>query len=438
MSKVELVGGARVRTAERRQVEWSASDLESLLPQEHRARTLWSLIERLDLRPLYASIGSRESDVGRPATDPKLLLALWVYATSEGIGSARHIDRLCKTDAAYRWICGGVAMNHHTLSDFRVEQGEAVDRLMTQVIATLMHNGLLHLRRLAQDGMRVRASAGAASFRRRSTLERCAQEAAARIAELRREMEETPAATDARQRAAEQRAADQRAAAVARALDEMPKVEASKHAARKKKGKKVATAAAREGNDDKKDAPRVSTTDPEARVMKMPDGGFRPAYNVQLATDTESRFIVGVDVANVGNDQRLMGPMLDDVERRVGALPDEHLVDGGFCSLEQIEAASVRGVQVYAPLPKRPNRKPGARSRHKDTPGVAAWRARMNAPETQPIYKLRAATAETVNADLRRWRGLDRFTVRGLAKVRAATRLAALSYNLLRWAELAA
>ena len=433
MSKTEVVVGARVRTAERRQVEWRASDLDSLIGEAHRARTLWSLIEQLDLSGLYRPIQSRDGEVGRPATDPKILLALWVYATSEGIGSARQIDRLCKTDAPYRWICGGVAMNPHTLSDFRVVHGEAVDRLMTQVIATLMHNGLLHLRRVAHDGMRVRASAGAASFRRQATLERCAAEARQQISELRREMEESPAATDTRHRAAKKRAAEERCKALERALAEMPKVvEAKARAARTPKQKEALTKA----DDDKKRGPRVSTTDPTARVMKMADGGFRPAYNVQIATDTESRFIVGIDVSNAGSDHRLLAPMLDDIERRTGRLPDEHLVDGGFCTLEQIDLASERKVTVYAPAPKPRGINP-RRGRH-DTPHVAAWRERMQQPVSAAIYKLRAATAETVNADLRRWRGLDRFVVRGLDRARTAATLAALTYNLLRWSKLAA
>jgi transposase len=433
MSKAEHIFGARVWTAERHQVEWSASDLDSLIGQEHRARTLWSLIDRLDLTAFYRPIQSREGEVGRPATDPKILLALWVYATSMGVGSAREVDRLCKTDAAYRWICGGVAMNPHTLSDFRVDHGDAVDGLMTQVIATLMHQGLLHLRRVAHDGMRVRASAGAASFRRKESLERCAQEAAEQIEQLRREMEEQPAATEARHRAARKRALEERSRAIERALEEMPKVELAKERGARKSKKKGSGGAKA---DDEKKAPRASTTDATARVMKMPDGGFRPAYNVQIATDTESRFIVGVDVSNAGSDHRLMAPMLDDIERRTGQLPSEHLVDGGFCTLQQIDLASERNVIVYAPAPKPRAHNP-RRGRH-DTPHVAAWRARMAQPSAAEIYKLRAATAETVNADLRRWRGLDRFVVRGLKKARIVATLSALTYNLLRWSGFAA
>lgn len=432
-SKAEVVRGVRVTTAERCQVTMAVSDLDSLLRDEHRARALWSLIERLDLSAFYAPIQARQGEVGRPATDPRILLALWVYATSEGVGSARHIDRLCKTDAAYRWICGGVPMNPHTLSDFRGEHGDAVDRLMTQVIATLMHNGLLHLRRVAHDGMRVRASAGAASFRRRETLERCAEEAREQIRELRRELDENPAAADARQRASRERVAQQRAAAIDRALAEMPKVEVTKaRGSRKSKKKRSAGTPA----DDKKSAPRVSTTDATARVMKMPDGGFRPAYNVQIATDTDSRLIVGVDVSNAGTDHRLMNPMLDEIERRTGRLPSEHLVDGGFCTLDEIDRAELRGVAVYAPAPTPRAEKPTTKRGRNDTPSVAAWRARMLEPAAAEIYKLRAATAETVNADLRRWRGLDRFVVCGIDKARATARLAALTYNLLRWIEL--
>jgi len=430
MGKAELVHGARVTTAERRQVTWGSFDLESLVREDHRVRAIWQVIESLDLKAFYARISSVEERAGRPATDPKILLALWIYATSEGIGSAHHVDRLCKTDAVYRWICGGVSMNQHTLSDFRTDYRVEVDGLMTKVIATLMHNGLLHLRRLAHDGMRVRASAGAASFRRKQSLHSCAEEARARIAELQKEIDEEPAASDTRRRKAQERAAKMREEAIAQALEELPLVEQAKE----RRATRDSKARTRDPKA-KKGVPRASTTDPEARVMRMPDGGFRPAYNVQLATDTESRFIVGVDVTNVGSDAALLTPMLDDIERRTGQLPKEHLVDGGFNALAEIERAHQRGVAVYAP--KLASRSRKTKSTRRDPPGVAAWRARMDEPATKPIYKLRAATAETVNADLRRWRGLDRFVVRGRHKVRACAVLSALTYNVLRWIELA-
>lgn len=414
----------RVVEADRKQLELRTFDLDATLPPEHRARAIWAVVERLDLSRFYDAIRARGSRPGRAATDPKVLVALWVYATAEGVGSARQLDRLCKSDDAYRWICGGVPVNHHTLSDFRVEHAAAVDDLMSQVLAVLMKQKLIRLERIAHDGMRLRASAGAASFRREKSLQELLEQARVQVATLKREIADDPAEHVARQRAAQERAARERQESIEKALKEMPKVQAvKKRSGGRKRGKKTAPSEA-----------RVSTTDPEARVMKMPDGGFRPAYNVQIATDVDSRFIVGLDVVNSGSDMGQAVPMLDDVERRTGARPREYLVDGGFADLKSIDAVALRGVTIYAPTmkPSKP-RAPGSRPKHKDSPAQAAWRARMEREDAKLIYRDRAATAETVNADLRCWRGLDRIRVRGQSKVRTVATWAAVTYNVLRW-----
>jgi transposase len=422
MAHEEGPDGVRLQVPQRNQLEWRSCDLESTLPMEHRARSMWELVCRLDLSRFYERIRARGSEPGRDATDPRMLLTLWLYATSEGVGSARELDRLCKRDDVYRWICGGVAVNYHTLSDFRFERGEEVDDLMTQLLAVLMKEGLIRLKRVAQDGMRVRANAGAASFRRRKRLEGLLEQARQRVAELRREITEDPAAHVAKQRAAQARAARERAAAIERALVELPKVEAVKERARERLSKKRKVGEA-----------RVSTTDPDARVMKMGDGGYRPAYNVQLATDTETRFIVGVDVTNIGSDKGQAPPMLQQIEERTGRLPEEYLADAGFNDLESIEEVTAQGVTIYTPVIKGRPRREGKKSHHKAPSSVIrGWRERMATAEAQAIYKDRAATAERTNADLRRWRGLDHFPGRGWAKARTTTLWAALTHNLLR------
>lgn len=416
----------RVQSPNRKQVELRSFDLDSTLSEDHRARGIWEAVEQLDLSAFYATIAARGSAPGRPAIDPKILVALWIYATSEGVGSARELERLCERDDPYRWLCGGVSVNHHTLSDFRVGHGEALDALMTQLIAVLVHQKVIRMRRVAHDGMRVRASAGAASFRRGKTLEERAAEAAAQVAALKRELANDPGATTARQKAARERAAQQRTQAIARALKQLPEVQATKD----RNGRRERNRRRKE----RKQEARVSTTDPDARVMKMGDGGWRPAYNVQLATDTESRFIVGVSVTNVGSDQGQLEPMLDDIKRRTERLPEEDLVDGGFVKKEALEAAAARGVCVYAPVPApRVEGIDPYAPKKGDSPVVVAWRRRMGTSDAKEIYKLRAATAETVNADLCRWRGLDRFNVRGLMKVACVATWAALTYNVLHW-----
>jgi len=393
-----------------------AASLDSLLPEDHRARVVWEYVEGLDLAPLYAKIRSVEGHAGRDATDPGILLAFWLYATLDGVGAARQLARLCEEHVAYQWICGGVSMNYHTLSDFRVAHPEFLDDLLTQSVATLMHEGLVTLDRVAQDGMRVRANAGAASFRRRKTLEECQAEAKEQVEALAKELEEDPASSNRRQDAARRRAARERSEQIQQALAELAEIEAKKKA-------------------DEKDKARVSTTEPGSRVMKMGDGGFRPAHNVQFATDTQRQVIAGVDVVNVGSDQGQMPPMVEQIEERYDKTPGEVLVDGGFAKHEDIETVSTAeaGTKVYAPVPKP--KKDSDRDPHQPLPGdsqtIAEWRVRMGSPEAKEIYKERASTAECVNA-ISRNRGLRQFLVRGLRKVRAVVLWFAIAHNLMR------
>jgi transposase len=412
----EVSGSPRLVCANRAQLLLRPVDLEALVPEDHTARIMWRFVTRLDLSAFLAPILAREGEPGRPAIDPRILLTLWLYATSQGIGSAREVARLCETHDAYRWICGGVSVNYHTLSDFRVGHREAVDDLLTQVLAAMMSQGLVTLTRVAQDGTRVRASAGAASFRRGRRLKKLLGLAQEQVEHTRR-LSDDPMVT-LREASARERAAREREARIEKALAELPKA---------RKAKKTAK--------DKRNA-RVSTTDPQARVMKMGDGGFRPAYNVQLAASTEEKVIVGVSVTNSGSDKNELEPMLEQIEERCGARPEEYLVDGGFVKLEAIEAATAQGTTVYAP-PQADKRgeKPVTKAKAGDSPAVAEWRERMGTAEAKEIYKERAATAELVNADLKEHRGLG-FRVRGMDKVLAVALLHAVTFNLLRWAAL--
>jgi transposase len=411
----------RVLRPNRAQLELRPSDLESLLPADHRARAIWEFVEGLDLSRLYDGIRSIEGHAGRPAIDPAILLSLWIYATSEGVGSARAIERLCEAHDAYRWLCGGVEVSAHTLSDFRVSHGAVLDDLLTQSVAGLMAEGLVDLTRVTQDGIRVRASAGASSFRRRPKLRACLRAAEKRIAELRRELEEDPAATTRREAAARERAAREREQRVARALERLERDEQQR-----------AGRAARRPSETPKEA-RVSTTDPEARVMRMADGGYRPAYNGQLATDAGSQIIVGVDVTAQASDHGQLAPMREQIERRYGVAPESMLADGGFVSLEDLDAVERAGCRVYAPPMSRPvpARRRDRRRHRRDTPALTTWRRRMRTQAARAIYRLRAATAECVNA-LARGRGLEQLPVRGLHKARNVLLWFALTHNALR------
>jgi len=421
-------GAARVLTAQRDQIALRPVDLESTVGPEHAVRNVWAFVERLDLSALYAEIGSVEGGAGRAAIDPKILMALWLYATVDGVGSAREIERLTETHDAYRWICGGVNVSYHTLSDFRCALVDVLDELLTESVAVLVNKGLVKLERVAQDGMRVRASAGAGSFHRRSTLEWCLKQARAQVQALKEEIEADPNASNRRRRAACERAAKERQARLAQALEQLAEVE-------KQKNKKKAVAKKENETEEqyrKRSEPRASSTDAEARVMKMADGGFRPAYNVQLASTPDSQIIVGVDVNNCGSDGGQISPMLEQVQRRYQKRPDEWLADGGFANDADIEDAHRAGTTVYAPVrhPRNSSRDPYL-PLPDDSEALAQWRQRMGSEAAKEIYKQRAATAECVNA-IARGRGLSQFLVRGLNKVKAVALWYALAHNLMR------
>ena len=424
-------GQARLRRPVRHQIEFVERSLDASLPDDHPARAIWAFLERLDLSAFYAFIKSVLGHAGHPSTDPQVLLALWLYATSEGIGSARQIDRLCQEHDAYRWLCGGVGVNYHTLSDFRVTHQEALDQLLTDILATMMDAGLVKLYRIAQDGMRVRASAGKSSFRRESSLQRCLEQAEQQVARLAAEREHPDPGRSVRQEAARQRAAQERQERVEKALRRMPQVKAEKERLKKNVSK---------ARREKVPEARVSTTDPECRVMKMADGGFRPAYNLQLASDEDSQVVVAVAVDTTGSDGGYALPVVEQVEQRTGRLPKAYLADGGFVKREDITALELGGVTVYAPAQGARNTTSGRTKttpREDDTPEVARWRERMETEEAKEIYKRRGATAECVNAHARRY-GLTQLLVRGVDKVRSVLLLVAITHNLLRWRALEA
>lgn len=430
-------GAARFTRADRAQSLLSATTFDELVPQDHRARSFWELLGQLDLSPFAAKVRSREGQAGRPAMDPRVLLCLWLYAISEGIGSARHVARLCERDAPYRWICGGLEPSAHTLSDFRVDHGSALDELLKDLLASLSRSGVVTLSRVAQDGVRVRARAGAASFRRKDALESCRELADQLVEQTKRDLD-GPAREESRVKlAAAARAARDRQQRVAEAQAQLARMQERREHEAAKKAKKAEKAAKREKSkarlevDAKNGEPRASTSDPEARRMRMADGGYRPGFNVQAAVDTESRIVVAVSVCNDGNDVNQMVPMLEQIERNVGKLPQQHLVDGGYVKKSAIDVAHERGVEVFAPQHENRTGDP-SKPRWDDGAGTKEWRARMSSEGSAEIYKERAATIETTFGDWRQWRGLKQMPVRGLAKGLCVTLLTALSYNLIR------
>jgi transposase len=434
MAAERPTGAPRLRKAERRQVSLRPLSLEELLPADHRARFVWGFAERLDLSALYGAIKAVEGHPGHPPADPRILLALWLYATVEGVGSARELDRLCREHIGFEWLCGGVGMNHTTLAEFRVAHGAVLERLLADSFAAMLKTGHASLARVAQDGMRVRAAAGAASFRRRASLERCRAEAAAEVARLRAELEADPGALSRRQAAARQRAAADRERRVEAALAVAGQLAAKRQGDQRPHDEdppRSGDGPAAKPSPEPRVSTTDSTTDAEARVMKMPDGGFRPAFNLGFASDPRSGMIAAVTLDNRGSDKGQLRPMSERLAAAYGRRPGEHLADGGFAKLADIEALAAAGVAVFAPVPRPRDaaRDPHA-PRDGDGPGVAAWRRRMGGEAAKAVYRERAATAECANAQCRN-RGLLRFLVRGLEKAKAVGLWHALAHNMI-------
>lgn len=425
----------RLRKAERLQLSMEPHCIDDLVGTFHRVRTVMAVVEKLKLHGFCERIRAREGRAGRDATDPRLLVGLWLYGCTRGIGSARELARRCEESAPFRWLCGGVTVNHRLLSEFRIDHADALDELFTQVIATLVDKKLVRVSRISQDGVRVRVSAGSKSFRREERLQELLEKARQQVMELRKQLDSPAqsAAVTARQKAARKRAAESRQQRIDEAIAQLPELKKKQAEAAQRAGKGKC------GDQIRAKQLRASTTDADTRVMKMANGGFSPGVNVQLATDTQSRAIVGVKISNEGSDSAgLSEPMRQQVEQRTGGKVEQHLVDGGYIRTEDIVQAHQQGVELF--VPSKPARNPQNRGQElepkpSDEEAIQAWKRRMGSKEGQEIYKLRAATSETVNADLRTYRGLAPFTVRGLNKIKCATLWCALAYNLMHFSK---
>jgi len=416
-------GKARVQEPERNAIELRVVALDSLVASDDRVRDVWAYVERLDLTSLYTRIEAREGAPGRPAITPKLLMALWLYATLQGIGSARELARLCEREIGFQWLCGGVGVNRDTLADFRVDNDALLDRLLSESVAVLIKEGLVKLDRLSLDGVRVRASAGSKSFHRGDSLKKSLKKATKLVATLRRELDDDPGAQDRRRRAAQERSAADRVARIKAAQRRLKALEKERNRRAQTNGSQT----------EKQKEPRASTTDPEARVMKMPDGGFRPAYNGQLIAEPTSGVILGVAVDTSGSDHGWVKPMAKQVKKRFGRAPKELLADAGFSNAKDIEwAARPRNgaIAVFMAPTKNKHGSDPYRPRKSDGPGIAAWRARMASEAGQTIYR-RRSLHECINAHLRQ-RRLYQLPVRGKAKAKTILLWHALAHNLAR------
>ena len=385
---------------------------DDAIPLEHPARVLWSVLSRMDLSAFLADALAFEGGSGRSTTSPRMLLTLWTYAISRGVGSAREIERLIGTDVAYQWIVGGCRPGRATLASFRVEHLSALDGLFTDVLAALMQQGVLSLETVAIDGMRLRAAASAPSFRRPSgvaprgaSLEELREQAALHLKAVLAQADDPHVST--RQQAVREAKARDFQARVDSALMTVAELSVDRRA-----GSKPA---------------RASSTDPEARVMKMGDGGFRPALNVQMATAGDAmggpRTIVAVAVNNVGSDMGALIPLVAQIERRTGAFPEHVLADANHANHEAITTLAQKGVDVLVPVPER-TRKDGG------SPEIEAWKSRMQTPDAKERYRARASLCELSNANVRRM-GMTQLLVRGIAKATSVALLTAITHDVL-------
>ena len=408
----------RLRRPERLQVLLRPVSLEQLLPPEHSARMVWAAVQMLDWSKFEQAIAARGETAGRPATDPRVLATIWLQGMIDNVGSGRQLEELCQNHATYQWICGGLSINYHTLNDFRTGHAEALDELFTQVLGRLMHKELVRVDMVTQDSLPIRASAGARSFVTRATLEKNLADARDHVKAMGLLADESPAQAAERQRVAQERTATRRCEQLKDAMEELTQVEGAK--------------ARQKDKPSKRRPAKASTTDPEARMQRMPDQGYRPAHMLQLAQDPLSRAIVGVAVGS--NDKEEGARMREQIQQRTGCAVQTQIFDGNYVKLEEIDNAQAQGVTIIAPVPKPRNKNQDRYAPRKtDSEAVSQWRQRMNTPETRALYATRASTAETVNADLKTHRGLGRLLVRGTQKVLNVALWSALAYNLMHF-----
>jgi transposase len=420
--------GVRVIRPDRAQLCWDLVDLDSQLPDDHRAGVVWAFVQGLDLGEFYDRIKAHDAVAGRPASDPEVVLAVWLYATLEGIGAARAIDRLCQQHAAYRWLCGGVPINHDLLAAFRRENAALLDRLLTQSITGLVAEKLISLEELAIDGTKVRACAGRGSMSKRQRLEKIEKAVAERVAALKGELEQDPAEPERRRKQRALQAAEERAQRVERAQRKLAELVEEQSERAKTHAKEEAT----------KGEPKVSLSDPEVRTMRLADGAVAPAWNVQVAT--ADGFIVAIDPTDRRKDSGLAPGLVESVVERWGRAPQRLLADTTAMTQDDIVklANHYPVMTVYSPPPPERTeitagglRKRLWKRRHEPEP-VQAWRVRMASEEGHEIYRRRKLT-ERAHGTIKN-RGMSRFLVHGREKVRAVCVLQALALNL-SWAK---
>jgi transposase len=349
MSDGENKPVARVKQVDRNQLKLKVVNIEEVIGRSHAARAIWEFVGRQNLEEFYRGIKAVEGTAGREAWDPQMMISIWVYAYSRGISSAREISRLCRYDPAFVWLTGDMEINHHSLSDFRTEQGEALKQLFVEVLGAMSSAGLIMVTRVMQDGTKVEASASSRSFHREATIRKHLEMAEEQVRRM-EELSDKEMGKKAKERKAV--SAKEKKQRMEQALAELEKVRSAKRTA-----------------EEKKEA-RASTSDPDARVMKHANGGYEPSYNVQITTDSENKAIVGMSVSQSGNDMQELQGAVRQVEENTGKKPKQVVVDGGYISTENIVGMEKEGIELYGPLVDRETKSANVSSRLKRVYGI--------------------------------------------------------------------
>ena len=484
-------GNPKLRLINRNKIIVKQIDVERMLECGHPARAMWDLMGKVDLGLFHNAIRSQEGEKGRPSNDPRMLISVWLYAYSIGVSAGREIERQMEYEPGLMWLCGGDAVNHHTLSDFRVDHKEALDELFQQWLAVLYGEGLIDLSQVMHDGTKVRANAGVDTFRRKKTIEERLALAKQLLEQMGDPREDNQQART-RKQAAEQRAARELEEKTDAALEEWKRISKDKTAA-------VA------------ERVRVSVVEPEAHKMKHGDNAILPSYNVQLSTESSNKIIVGMHLSQSSADAQSLVTAVDVIEENTGRCPDQMVIDGGFTSKENIAAMDERGIDLIGSLPdlekkrtagavaagiepafgvqffifeeqtntlkcpagkalgykskntkrgnkyqvyraqgsdcqscefqkqccpKNPEKGRGVAMLVQEDPIIANFHRKMESEEAKRIYKKRGPVAEFPNAWIKDKIKLRKYRLRGLVKAGIETMWACLAYNIKQWIRL--
>lgn len=471
----------RFELIDREQMVLRSINVEQLVDDDHPVRAIWEFVGLLDLSSFCEGIRAVEGGRGRPTYNPRLMISLWIYANSSGVNSARQIARLCEYDPAYQWLSGMKVVNYHSLSDFRVDHGEALNKLFVEILAVLNSKGLITLERVMQDGTKIKARASSSTFKKKGQIEQHLEMAREHLKELEAQSEEEMGKGVVKAR---QRAARRKQQLLESALEELKKI------------------ASRKTRKNKKEA-RVSEIEPEARNMKHKDGGYAPSYNLQLSTDRSHGIIVGIGISQEATDYGELIPAVDRIEKNLGRLPDQMVTDGGYTTSNNIHQMQERGIDLIAPITDQVNQLkqkgidpsfsreafaydeitnsyscrggktlsyvgkeqrgslrfkyrasaadcqacpfkqkccPGASGRSvmrlEHEREVANHRDKMQTDESKKIYKERGQIAEFPNAWIKEKLGVRRFQLRGRTKVYLEAIWACATYNIQQWIRL--